>query len=215
MIRRDAFTIVGAAVIGAVLITVATWVILWFGLAPNTMTIAGNIAVVVTGLIIFWYTLETSRLRRQGADQTKATQEQAAITRQIFEASQRPFLKVSLDSSSFFNDPDHYRVDFGVANRGPVPAVIVRWVVEIIVNGATVREHVSGNVTKALFVGDDVTLQARPTPFSGGQIQQDALEVMVRARVRYESPAGRSYESWLDSRGRYGSWRTDTVGFSA
>ncbi len=191
-----------------------TWIVKWLCLPADTAVIAGNVAIALTGLIIFWYTLETSRLRRQSASQTEATRDQARITRQIFEASQRPFLQIELEGHSFVNDADHYSLLCAVTNHGPVPAILRRWVITLVLNGEAVREHVSEPLTRALFVGNNVPVEAALAP-QGTQVREDVPDVTVKVSVRYESPAGFPYESWLNVRGRFRRWRIDSVGFSA
>ena len=201
--RESATLLVGLATYTAVIVG-GTWLVKRLCLPTDTVATAGNVAIALTGLIIFWYTLETSRLRRQNAEQTAAAREQAQVTRQIFEASQRPFLEITWIVYSFIKDRDRFNLRWSVKNHGPVPAVLKGWAVKATLNGDTVVEHERKEVTQALFAGDDRDFEWMKA--AEGAIEGAWPDFNVCVIVEYESPSGRSYSSQIDVTGRWGQW---------
>ncbi len=57
----------------------------------------------------------------------QAAAEQAHVTRQMFEASHRPYLEVQIEQRSFYLRPDFFGLFLSVKNHGPVPAILLGW----------------------------------------------------------------------------------------
>lgn len=59
--------------------------------------------------------------------QAGAAAEQASVTRQMFEASHRPYLAVEVQRRSFYISPEHFGLFVTVTNYGAVPAILLGW----------------------------------------------------------------------------------------
>jgi multidrug efflux pump subunit AcrA (membrane-fusion protein) len=99
--------------------------------------------------------LQGAQASRKGAE---AAAEQANITRQIFEAAHRPYLQIEMDrESSFFEDPDFFRLLFTLKNHGPVPAILAERQVTVKEEGQLVAERrpAPTDSNRALFAGEE------------------------------------------------------------
>ena len=97
----------------------------------------GQLTVLVTlaGVVVAWFYVRlTRRLARAARDQAEASRiaaqaaaDQAHSTRLILEAAHRPWVEIEFDrQSSFFANPDRYRLIGTVHNHGSAPAILIR-----------------------------------------------------------------------------------------
>ncbi len=93
----------------------------------NTSNTVIAVATAVNVAVTAVYALFTWRLWQETRRQAELSRQQAAQTREIFEATHRPWVSIEPFQLYAFTDSS-VRLEFRLHNHGPSPAFVTRWV---------------------------------------------------------------------------------------
>jgi len=148
-------------------------------------------------------------LAQQANRQADAAVQQAQVTRQIFEASNRPYLEVVIDEWSYLFPQTtgfHFNLRFRVMNHGQVPAIFKAWRATVRVAAQIVAQRASAPADSGICVFPDRDTIVQFAVDQGPEAQQPEAEVEVT--VEYKGLPGTDYETRVTFVGRRNQWRT-------
>lgn len=115
-----------------------------------------------------------------------ATKRQAKITQRMFEASQRPWVSITVPSPT--RDDRRIQWDFWLENKGTVPAVLTAWHVSVSQRGKKIIERLESGVEIILAVFPGTQDKMRPVEIRDEPVlaaqrgEATSVEAVVRDR---------------------------------
>jgi len=182
------------------------------------------LAVVLAALgvaVTWWYVRLTRRLAtaantaanaalQQAAASlvgAKAAAEQARITRQMFEASHRPVLELTLHGFDYFNTADSYRLDFDVKNHGQVPAILTESRLVVRQDAVVIVDRVAQGRGMCIFPSEEPEDLRFGEEGKDGAGQSPRSTVEVELTVSYHGFDDEVRTSRLAVVGNFDGWR--------
>jgi len=172
----------------------------WLNTNSGAVTALAAVAGVVITAI---YTLFTIGLWRQ-------TKRQAEITRNIFEASNRPYIILICEEPTDTESSGHFSFNISFQNKGTVPAHLTQWqidakIMDLDANWDSVApiDPLSTPVGRSLGPSEEEQL---PISFNYPWLRDSTLPFRLVGRVDYEGVASLSYSTTFDAERVRGRW---------
>ncbi len=196
------------------------------------------VATVLNVLVAATYAFVTWRLWRVAKDQAQTSQqawieahiqaeaamaaaraanEQADLTRQMFEASHRPYLTIIAPDPTFLGD-GRIRFIIHLENKGTVPGVVTGWHVGVRYRGCKLieQEFPEPKITRVVFPGVPERMPLLEiSAANAAPIRGSGDAVLVEASVTYRGVGTKTYSTLvvmeLISVNEYTMWERRTI----